>query len=122
MSAGIPPASGDPRAALARKAALSVGASEPLPVSEYLTDLLAGGSADCPAIDLPDARLLNHARFRQLVAEGAELWPKLGAGLDDRLALAMPNRPGSDRSVPGGRPGATACPLNPIGDLLPFAG
>lgn len=78
-----------------------------------LTDLLAQGAADAPAISAPGRAPLAHGALRALIARtlaGLNGW---GIGRNDRVAIVLPNGPEMATCFMACASGVASAPLNP---------
>jgi oxalate---CoA ligase len=81
--------------------------------AETILDLLAAGAADARAISAPGRAPLTYAALRAFVGDTIEVLRQLGAGRNDRIALALPNGPEMAVAFLASAAGCTAAPLNP---------
>ncbi|WP_374444732.1 acyl--CoA ligase [Stella sp.] len=78
-----------------------------------ITDLLAAGRDDAPAIAAPDRPALTHAELRRLAADTVARLNRLGIGRNDPVAIVLPNGPEMATAFVAIACGATTAPLNP---------
>jgi len=78
-----------------------------------ITDLLAAGADDHPALVVPGGVSLTYAQLRDLIAEAARRFESLGMKSGDRVAIVLPNRPETIVTFLAVTAVATACPMNP---------
>jgi acyl-CoA synthetase (AMP-forming)/AMP-acid ligase II len=78
-----------------------------------ISQLLAAGDADAPAIVGPSARPLSYGELRNLVKSTVLALNSVGLGRTDRVAIVLPGGPELATAFVGIAAGATAAPLNP---------
>lgn len=78
-----------------------------------LSDILAKGGGDQPAVVVPDGPVLSYARLQELVPEISGQLAAHGITPGDRVAMAFPNGPEAILVFLAVAAIATACPLNP---------
>jgi acyl-CoA synthetase (AMP-forming)/AMP-acid ligase II len=78
-----------------------------------LSQLLSNGRDDAPAIEAPATTPLTYAALRAQVSETVRALNSVGIGLNDRVAIVLPNGPAMATAFLGVAAGATAAPLNP---------
>ena len=78
-----------------------------------LTELLAVGAADAPALAAPGRKALGHGALRELVAATLARLNALGIGRNDRVAIVLDNGPEMAACFVACASGVTSAPLNP---------
>jgi acyl-CoA synthetase (AMP-forming)/AMP-acid ligase II len=78
-----------------------------------MSDLLARGNADAPAIAAPGRDALNYAGLRGLAERTVAALNAAGIGRGDRVAMVLPNGPEMAALFVTAACGATTAPLNP---------
>ncbi|MCC2095373.1 MAG: AMP-binding protein [Hyphomicrobiales bacterium] len=78
-----------------------------------LTELLARGADDAPAISAPATPPLSFGGLRSLVQRSIAALNGFGIGRNDRVAIVLPNGPEMAAAFAAVASGATAAPLNP---------
>jgi acyl-CoA synthetase (AMP-forming)/AMP-acid ligase II len=78
-----------------------------------LTDLLAQGAADAPAISAPGRAPLAHGALRALIARTLASLNAWGIGRNDRVAIVLPNGPEMATCFMACASGVASAPLNP---------
>jgi acyl-coenzyme A synthetase/AMP-(fatty) acid ligase len=78
-----------------------------------LRHLLSRGEDDAVALAGPSLTPLTFAGLRAQVAETIEALNTVGIGVNDRVAIVLPNGPAMATTFLGIAAGATAAPLNP---------
>ena len=81
--------------------------------SKDLSQRLAAGADDAPAILAPGRPALTHGGCATLIAATAERLHALGIGRGDRVAIVLPNGPEMATAFVAVAAGATTAPLNP---------
>ncbi len=89
--------------------------------ADTVSNLLARGAADAPAIGAPDRPWLTHGALRALTERTVAALNGMGVGRGDRVALVMPNGPEAATSFVAIACGATTAPLNPAYKAEEFA-
>lgn len=84
-----------------------------MPDSESLIDLLGRGAENAVAFSAPGRPDLTYAGLRSLAEETVSALNRRGIGLDDRVAIVLPNGPEMAASFVCIACGATTAPLNP---------
>ena len=82
-------------------------------MTHTLSDLLAAGAADAPALVAPGRPALTHAGLRALAQRTVAELNALGAGRNDRVAIVLANGPEMAACFLGAACGVTTAPLNP---------
>ncbi len=80
---------------------------------DNMSDLLARGNADAPAIAAPGRDALNYAGLRGLAERTVAALNAAGIGRGDRVAMVLPNGPEMAALFVTAACGATTAPLNP---------
>lgn len=78
-----------------------------------LTDLLATGADDAPALSAPGRTALSHAGLRALIARTLAALNGWGIGRNDRVAIVLPNGPEMAACFMACASGVASAPLNP---------
>jgi len=78
-----------------------------------LTELLAAGAADAPALAAPGREALSHGALRALIAATLARLNALGIGRNDRVAIVLDNGPEMAACFVACASGVTSAPLNP---------
>ena len=78
-----------------------------------LTDLLAQGAADAPAISAPGRPPLSHGALRALIGRTLASLNAWGIGRNDRVAIVLPNGPEMATCFMACASGVASAPLNP---------
>ncbi|MBK9364322.1 MAG: AMP-binding protein [Rubrivivax sp.] len=78
-----------------------------------LTDLLAQGAADAPAISAPGRAPLAHGALRALIGRTLASLNAWGIGRNDRVAIVLPNGPEMATCFMACASGVASAPLNP---------
>ena len=78
-----------------------------------LRQLLAGGADDAIAIAAPSMPPLTFSDLRAQISDTVDALNRVGVGLNDRLAIVLPNGPGMASAFLAVAAGAAAAPLNP---------
>ena len=78
-----------------------------------LTDLLAQGAADAPAISAPGRAPLAHGALRALIGRTLARLNAWGIGRNDRVAIVLPNGPEMATCFMACASGVASAPLNP---------
>ncbi len=81
--------------------------------ADTVTQLLARGDADAPAIGTPGRPWLTHAGLRALAARTVRDLNAIGIGRNDRVAMVLPNGPEMAAAFIAVASAATTAPLNP---------
>ncbi len=81
--------------------------------SDNMSDLLARGAADAPAISAPGRPALSFAGLRALADRTVASLNAAGIGRGDRVAIVLPNGPEMAALFVTAACGATTAPLNP---------
>ena len=82
-------------------------------MNHTLTDLLATGADDAPALTAPGRPALTHGALRELARRTVASLNELGAGRNDRVAIVLANGPEMAACFLGAACGVTTAPLNP---------
>jgi acyl-CoA synthetase (AMP-forming)/AMP-acid ligase II len=90
-----------------------MGNETPMSAATNITDLLATGRDEAPAIAAPDRAPLTYAGLRRLVADTTAQLNRLGIGRNDAVAIVLPNGPEMAAAFVAIACGATTAPLNP---------
>ncbi|MDE2613617.1 MAG: AMP-binding protein, partial [Burkholderiales bacterium] len=78
-----------------------------------LTELLAAGAADAPALAAPGREALSHGALRALIAATLARLNALGIGRNHRVAVVLDNGPEMAACFVACASGVTSAPLNP---------
>ncbi|GMW07676.1 MAG: acyl-CoA synthetase [Nevskiales bacterium] len=78
-----------------------------------LTELIARGAADAPALDAPGRPVLTYGALRALVGRTMATLRGCGIGRNDPVAIVLPNGPEMAAAFVAIGAGATTAPLNP---------
>jgi oxalate---CoA ligase len=89
--------------------------------ADTISDLLAWGADDAPAIGAPGRPWLTHGGLRALANRTVAALNGMGIGRGDRVALVVPNGPEAATSFVAIACGATTAPLNPAYKLDEFS-
>ena len=89
-------------------------------VEVTLSQLLANGADDAPAILAPSAKAMTFARLREQVKETITSLNGLGIGRNDRVAIVLHNSPELAVAFMAIAAGTTSAPLNPAYCLEEF--
>ena len=81
--------------------------------ADTMTQLLARGADDAPAIGAPGRPSLTHAGLRALAARTVAALNAMGIGRHDRVAMVLPNGPEMAALFVTAACGVTTAPLNP---------
>ncbi len=82
-------------------------------MAETVWDLLSAGPSGDPAILSEDGECLDHAGLRATLARLRERMRGLGVGVEDRIAIVLPNGPGAAVAFLAAAVTGCAAPLNP---------
>ena len=80
---------------------------------ETVWGLLGAGVGDAPALLAEDGSVLSHDDLRATLARLRAQMRSLGVGMDDRIAIVLPNGPGAAMAFLAAAVTGCAAPLNP---------
>ena len=80
---------------------------------ETVWDLLGVGVGDAPALLAEDGSVLSHDDLRATLASLRDRMRSLGVGVEDRIAIVLPNGPGAAVAFLAAAVTGCAAPLNP---------
>jgi acyl-CoA synthetase (AMP-forming)/AMP-acid ligase II len=92
-----------------------------MPQDSTISELLAAGKAESPAIAAPGARPLTYAGLRSQVEYTIQALNGFNVGRNERVAIVLPNGPEMAVAFLATAAGATAAPLNPAYRAEEFA-
>ena len=82
-------------------------------MTDTVWDLLSAGAGDDPAILAEDGSVLSHADLRATLAVLLDRMRFLGVGVEDRIAIVLPNGPAAAVAFLAAAVTGCAAPLNP---------